>query len=399
MARYSYVAKDMTGEIYKGIIQAADKNEVRRRLKQRDFYATSVKAMREWRSLRILKRVTRSEVAVFAEQLAVMVEAGLSLPKCIDTVLQQTQNQELVRIMGEVKQDLENGVRFSDALGKFPKVFPDIMVSMVVAGETSGTMAKSLRQIADYLDNEQVTRQKVKSALTYPKIVAFVSALAILVILIFIVPRFAEIYTSLGVELPLSTRILIGLGDFMVSFWWTLVLGVAVIYFTYKRLDATTAGREFLDKIKLYLPVFGALNRKVLVSRFMTVFSTLTSSGVTVVPSLQVTERVLNNTVMDRVIDGIRTSVSSGGGIRGPIEASDLFPAMVVQMVGVGEETGKLGDLLEKGAEYLDREVEATVKSLIARVEPTLTIIVAGIVALIALSIYMPLFSVFEALK
>ena len=399
MARYSYVAKDMAGEIYKGVIQAADKNEVRRRLKQREFYATSVKTMRQWRSLRILKRVTRSEVAIFAEQLAVMVEAGLTLPRCIDTVLQQTQNQELVRIMGEVKQDLENGVRFSDALGKFPNVFPDIMVSMVVAGETAGTLAKSLRQIADYLDNEQVTRQKVKSALTYPKIVGVVSVMAIFVILTFIVPRFAAIYDSLRVELPLITRILIGFGDFMAKFWWVLLLAGAIIYFSYKRLDATTSGREFLDKVRLYVPVFGALNRKVLVSRFMTVFSTLTSSGVTVVPSLQVTERVLNNTVMDRVIDGIRTSVSSGGGIRGPIEASDLFPAMVVQMVGVGEETGKLGDLLEKGAEYLDREVEATVKSLIARVEPTLTIIVAGIVALIALSIYMPLFSVFEALK
>ncbi|MFC1717349.1 type II secretion system F family protein [Candidatus Poribacteria bacterium] len=399
MPRYSYVAKDMSGAVYRGVIQAVDKNEVRRKLKQRDFFATSVKVIREWRKLNILKRVTRSEVAVFAEQLAVMVESGLTLVRCMETVLQQIRNQELVRIISEVKQDIENGVPFSESLRKHPRAFPPLFISMVMAGETGGTLAQALREIADYLDKEQQMRQKVKSALVYPKIVAFVSLLVIVAMITFIVPRFNSIYRALGITLPLVTRIMIGAGNFMSKFWWIIGLTAAGFYILYRRLRNVRVIKETMDKLKLSVPVFGDLNRKSSVSLFIRVLSTLIPSGVQIMKCLDVAEEVVDNVVMDRIIDGIRTSISSGGGLKEPIDAGGIFPPMVVQMVGVGEETGRLGDLLEKSSIYLDREIDATIKRLIARVEPTMTILVAGVVAIIAMSIYFPMFDMVAALK
>lgn len=399
MPRYSYVAKDMGGSVYRGILQAVDKNEVRRRLKQRDFYATSVKTLRDWHMPKFFRRVTRSEIAVFSEQLAVMVESGLTLVKCMETVLQQIENPELVRVISEVKQDVENGAPFSESIGKHKKVFPPLFISMVMAGETGGTLAQSLRQLADYLDNEQETRRKVKSALIYPKIVAVVSLLVIAVLIIFIVPRFVSIYRTMGITLPMITRILIGTSNVAIEYWWVIIGGGAILYLTGRSIKNVKFIREMSDKIKLRMPVFGDLNRKATVSLFIRVLSTLIPSGVQIMRCLDVADEVVDNVVISRVIDGIRTSISSGGGIKDPILASNIFPAMVVQMVGVGEETGRLGDLLEKSAVYLDREIDATIKRLIARVEPTMTIIVAGVVAIIAMSIYFPLFDLVSSLK
>lgn len=398
MGRYSYVARDMNGAQYKGIIQAADKDEVRRRLKQRGFYATSVKNLRDW-SLRFTRGIRKNEVAVFAEQLATMVDSGLTLVRCMETVSQQMRNQKFAQAILEVKQDVENGVPFSEALRKRPKVFPPIFVSMVLAGETGGTLAKSLRQLADYMDKEQEIRRKVKTALTYPKIVGLISALVIFVTVTFIVPRFAAIFASLGITLPLVTRALVGVSTTVAKFWWLYIIAGILIFFMYKQIKKTNSGQELIDRFKLNAPIFGDLNRKSIVSRFIRVMSTLLPNGVPMMQSLDVAQEVMENKVMDQVIDGIRTSVSSGGGLTDPISASNVFPDMVIQMVSVGEETGRLGELLEKSSIYLDREIDATIKRLITRIEPTMTVILAGIVAIIAMSIYLPMFDVVSKLK
>jgi type IV pilus assembly protein PilC len=398
MGRYTYVARDMNGAIYKGIIQAVDANEVRHRLRQRGFYPTSVKSMRELR-LRTVKRIKRKDVAVFAEQLATMVDSGLTLVRCMDTVMKQTRNQRMGQVIQQVKQDIENGVPFSEALKKHPKIFPPLFVSMVLAGETGGTLAKSLRQLADYLDREQETRQKVKSALTYPKIVALASVLVVFVLVVFIVPRFAQIYDELGVSLPFITIALVTVSKTVARFWWAILAAGVLIYFGYKQFGRSKFGREIVDKVKLRAPVFGDLNRKVVVSRFIRIMSTLIPNGVPMMQSLDVAQEVADNRVMDQIIDGIRTSINSGGSLTEPIAASEIFPIMVVQMVSVGEETGRLGELLEKSSTYLEREIDATIKSLIARIEPSMTVILAALVAFIALSIYLPLFNVFSALK
>lgn len=398
MGRYTYVARDMNGAIYKGIIQAVDANEVRHRLRQRGFYPTSVKAMRELH-LKVARRIKKKDVAVFAEQLATMVDSGLTLVRCMDTVMKQTRNERMGAVIQQVKQDIENGVPFSEALKKHPKIFPPLFVSMVLAGETGGTLAKSLRQLANYLDREQETRQKVKSALTYPKIVALASVLVVFVLVVFIVPRFAQIYNELGVRLPFITIALVTVSKTVARFWWAFLAAGVLIYFGYKQFGRSKFGREIVDKVKLRAPVFGDLNRKVVVSRFIRIMSTLIPNGVPMMQSLDVAQEVADNRVMDQIIDGIRTSVNSGGGLTEPIAASEIFPIMVVQMVSVGEETGRLGELLEKASTYLEREIDATIKSLIARIEPSMTVILAALVAFIALSIYLPLFNVFSALK
>lgn len=397
MPRYNYVARDMDGAVYKGVIQATGKGEVRRRLRQRGYYTTSVKGMREW-SLKMFRRVKRSEIAVFAEQLAVMVDSGLTLVRCMETVMEQVENPELVRVITEVKQDVENGVTFSESLARHPKVFPPLFVSMVLAGETGGTLPKSLRQLADYLDREQETRQKVKSALTYPKIVGFVSVLVVFVLVTFIVPRFAAIFKQLGIKLPALTLGLMAFSRFMAMFWWLVALVGAGIYFLYKRLRNIPSVKTVIDKIKLHAPMFGDLNRKSVVSRFIRILSTLLPSGVPIMRALNVAEEVVDNRVMEPIIDDVRTNISAGRGMRDPIAASGIFPPMVVQMIGIGEETGRLGELLEKSCVYLDREIEHTIKRLITRIEPTMTVILAVIVATIALSIYLPMFDVIKGL-
>ena len=394
MSRFSYVARDIDGALYKGTIEAADKREVRLSLRQKGFYPTSIRSVREWKHLTLFSTITSDEVAIFAEQLSVMVDAGLTLVKCLTTLADQTKNEKFKQIINAVRMDVENGVSFADALNNYPKVFSNLFVSLVRTGEIGGVLSKSLQQIAEYLEGQRLIQKRVKAALIYPKIVLGMCVLVSIFLVTFIVPRFMFLYEGLGAKLPLPTRIVIGISKFVPKYWWILLGGGAGIYFGYMKFKSSAFGKEILDYMSLYVPVFGNLGKKSVVSKFIKVLSALTISGVPIMQALDVAREVANNTIMDKVIMGIRDNVNAGGGLREPIAACSLFPPMVVQMVGLGEEVGSLGESLEKSSKFLDREVEDQVKSLMTKIEPMTTVLIAAVVGLILLAIYLPMFDI-----
>jgi type IV pilus assembly protein PilC len=399
MAKFSYVAKDANSAVYKGIVDATDIKEVRISLRQKGFYPTAIRPVREWNKITLFSMITGDEVAIFAEQLSVMVDAGLPLVKCMQTLADQTRNDKFKQIINSVRQDVENGVSFADALNKYPKVFSNLFINLVRTGEIGGVLAKSLKQVADYLEGERQIKKKVKAALVYPKIVFGMCVLVSIFLITFIVPKFMGLYTGMDIKMPLPTRIVIGISKFVPKYWWLLLGGGVGLYFGYMKFKASALGKKTLDYLSLYAPLFGKLGKKIVVSRFIKVLGALTVSGVPIMQALDVAKEVANNAIMGEVVDKIRENVNAGGGLREPIEASKLFPPMVVQMVGMGEEVGSIGESLEKSSNFLDREVEDGVKSLMTKIEPLTTIIIGSVVGLILMAMYLPMFDVVKIAK
>jgi type IV pilus assembly protein PilC len=399
MAKFGYVAKDMNGSLYKGVVDALDKKEVRIILRQKGFYPTAIHSVRQWNKITLFSAITGDEVAIFAEQLSVMVDAGLTLVKCLQTLADQTKNEKFKQIINSVRQDVENGVSFADSLNNYPKVFSNLFINLVRTGEIGGVLSKSLKQIADYLDSERQIKKKVKASLVYPKIVFGLCVLVSIFLITFIVPRFMFLYKGMNINMPMPTRIIIGISKFVPKYWWLLLGGGGGLYFGYIKFRATYTGKKTFDYLGLYAPVFGTLGKKIVVSRFIKVLGALTVSGVPIIQALDVAKEVANNTIMSEVIDKIRENVNAGGGLREPIAASKLFPPMVVQMVGLGEEVGTIGESLEKSSKFLDREVEDGVKSLMTKIEPLTTVIIGSVVGLILMAMYLPMFDVVKIAK
>jgi len=396
MSKFSYIARDIDGSLYKGIIDASDKREVRASLRQRGFYPTSIRTSRQWKGISFLSKITGDEIAVFAEQLSVMVDSGLTLVKCLTTLAQQTKNVKFREVINAVKQDVENGISFADSLSNYPKVFSNLFINLVKSGEIGGVLSKSLRQIAEYLDSEKQIRQKVKATFVYPKIVMVVCIGVSIFLVTFVVPKFMVLYQQIDVGLPMPTRIVIWLSKFIPKYWWLLLGGGGGIYFGYINFAQSKFGKNILDHVKLRAPLFGELIKKILVSRFIKVLSALTMSGVPIVQALDVAKQVADNAVMDQVINTIRENVNAGGGLRDPMANSKIFPPIVVQMVGLGEEVGNMSESLEKSARFLDREIEDQVKRLMAMIEPMTTVVIAAVVGLILMAIYLPMFDVMK---
>jgi type IV pilus assembly protein PilC len=309
----------------------------------------------------------------------------------------ETKNQKFLKVIAEVKNDVENGIPLSNALGKQHKVFSNLFVSLIKAGEVGGTLPTTFRQIANYLDKEQENKQKVKSAMAYPKLVGVICFAVLIFMLTYIIPRFAAIYDGLGITLPMITLTLVAISKFILKYWWSMIIFVGILIFVYYRLKGSESG--IIDRIKLGMPVFGNLYKKSAISRFVYVLSSLHGGGVPILQSLEVARDVMGNKVIEQVIDTARVSVNAGGRIRDAIAVSKLFPIIVIQMISVGEETGGLALSLEKSSIYLNREVDAVVKRIITRVEPGLTIVIGVVVAIIAAAIYMPVFDVVKIVQ
>lgn len=392
MPKFSYIARDTNGTLYKGAVDAVDKKEVRLILRQKGFYPTTIKNVRQWKQIGNLSSISGESVAIFAEQLSVMVDAGITLVRSLTTIAEQTKNERFKQIINTIRQDVENGSSFADALKKYPKVFSNLFISLVKTGEAGGLLSKSLNQIAEYLESQRQIKRKVKSAFVYPKIVMGLCVAVVIFMVTFIVPKFMVIYNEMRVTLPLPTRIVVGMSKFVPKYWWVMLLVAGSIYFAYRQFKASKSGRYMIDKAGLYMPVFGSLGKKMVVSRFIKVLSALTTSGVPIMNALDIARQVANNSVMDEVVVSIQDSVNAGGGIRDPISKSTIFPPMVVQMVGLGEEVGSMGESLDKSSRFLDREIDDHVKRLIVKIEPATTVIIAAVVGLILMAIYLPMF-------
>ncbi len=402
MASFTYTARDKNGKSTTGMMEAGSRQDLATRLKEKGLLPTSINegsgggtaaTAKKLKSGKFTgKKVKADEMVLFTRSLATMVNSGLPLLQGIDIMIEQTESPNFKATLTQVGQDIEAGLTFSEALRKHPKAFSDLYSSMVKAGEASGDLDGILIQLAEYLEATEKLKREVRSAMTYPVIALVIVVLIAVGLLVFIVPKFQSIFDSLGGTLPLPTLILIAASDILREYV-LIVLGVMIaIGIGLKYYVTTPMGRYQVDALKLKLPVFGVLFRKVAVSRFARTMSTLTRSGVPVLGALEIVERTIGNEVLGRAISGSQASIKAGATIAEPLARSGVFPLMVIRMIDVGEKTGSLDELLIKVSEFYDQQVEAMIASLTSLIEPLLIVFLGVVVGGMVLALFMPIF-------
>jgi type IV pilus assembly protein PilC len=398
MPSYRYTAIDPMGKVVSGRMEAEAQENVRGKLNELRFHILNLResgAGSATMSARFSKyqRVGLRDLVVFSRQFATMIDAGLSVVKCLDILQQQTRNSKLKEVIGAVKHDVAGGASLTEAMGRHSRVFSPLYVNMVRSAETGGILDQVLDRLAGFLEKEQETRGKIKSAMTYPSVVFVFSILMLLGLVFFVLPKFSVIFETMQLKLPISTRIMLGISDFGLHYWYICLAGLIGTLIAYKLYARTEAGAMMVDRVKLKVPIFGDLIMKSSVSRFARTFGTLISSGVPVLRALEIVADTSGNRVLSDIIVRARSSIKEGEKISTPLFASRVFPVMVTQMISVGEETGRLDQMLMKVADFYDKEVDATLKSLTSLIEPIMIVGLGGIVGLIAVSVISPIYA------
>ncbi len=401
---FEYAVRDRSGKIVKGRIDAANQAAVASRLKGMGLAPVSISEVSKAGLKTEIKlpgsdRIGLKDVAIMSRQLATMIDSGLSLLRALVILAEQTENAALQKIIAQVRNDVEVGTALSVALGKHPLVFPPLMINMVKAGEIGGFLDKVLVSIAENFENEVRLRGQIKSAMTYPVVVLIIAILATVGMLLFIVPVFEGMFASLGGELPVPTLILVAMADGLKIGIFPLiaVIGLGMWWWSKHKNDLSV--REKLDPLKLKLPVFGDLFRKIAVARFTRNFGTMIHAGVPILQALDTVGQASGNLVIERAAKDVQESVRTGESLSGPLAQHPVFPPMVVQMMAVGEDTGALDTMLEKVADFYDQEVEATASQLTSLIEPLMIVFIGAIVGGMIIALYMPIFSVFELVQ
>jgi len=401
---YAYKVRDREGKMLGGTLEAESEDAVVTRLRQMGLAPISIEAekgagMKTELRLPGTGRVKLKDLAVFSRQFATMINSGLSLLRALTILGEQTSNRRLAEVVTLVRAQIEQGTSLSAALAKHPKIFNRLYVSMVRAGEIGGFLDQVLVNVADTFEKEVTLRGKIRSAMTYPVVVFAMVLMIVSAMLIFIVPTFAALYDSLGGTLPLPTRLLMGASDGLRRFFPLVVLAVVGAVFAFRRLKATPTGRYQLDRFKLKVKVFGPLFHKSALSRFSRTLATLIHSGVPILQALEIVAETVNNMVISRAVRDVQDSVREGESLALPLSKHPTFPAMVVQMMAVGEETGALDTMLSKVADFYDQEVEAAVASLTSMIEPILIAVMGAAVGGMVIALYLPLFNIINLVK
>ncbi|QCB93646.1 type II secretion system F family protein [Cellulomonas shaoxiangyii] len=399
---FEYAVRDREGKIIKGRLEAADQAAVANKLRSIGVAPVSINEVStsgmnaEIRIPGLGDKIGMKDLAIMGRQLATMINSGLSLLRGLSIVAEQTENKALARTLAQVRNNVEQGVAFSVALGKHPHVFPPLMINMVRAGEVGGFLDQVLVSVADNFEAEVKLRSKIKSAMTYPVVVFVIAILATVGMLLFIVPVFEGMFESLGGELPGPTKVLVFLSGVLKWAVGPLVLAGGVFAWWWSKHKNDKAIRERLDPLKLKIPVFGKLFQKVAVSRFARNFGTMLKSGVPILQALDIVGETSGNLVLERAAHAVQESVRSGQSLAGPLSLHPVFPPMVVQMMAVGEDTGALDTMLEKISDFYDQEVEATTDALTSLIEPLMIVVIGGVVGGMIVALYLPIFSMFD---
>ncbi|HET8998405.1 MAG TPA: type II secretion system F family protein [bacterium] len=405
MPVYEYTARDQTGRVLAGAIEAESDQTVTQKLREMGFFITNLQRKTEpvgvGEYFARFRGIGLKDLAVFSRQFATMVNAGLSLVRTLSILEEQTQQKQLKAVIEAVRVDIEGGGTLSSALGKHPQAFSNLYVNMVKAGEAGGVLDEVLIRLAAFLEKELALRQKIKSATTYPILLATAAIAALLFMTVVIIPQFATFFKELGsnAELPLPTQIAMGVSMLIRRFWWALAVAIVAFIYVLRMYVRTPAGRANYDNIKLRLPILGPVNKKIVIARFSRTFGTLVASGVPIMQALEVVGKAIDNVVIARAIEAVRTSIREGESIAIPLAASGMFPPMVVQMVKVGEETGSLETMLTKVADFYDTEIENTVASLTSILEPVLIVGMGVVIGAMLISLYLPIFNLALAVK
>jgi type IV pilus assembly protein PilC len=398
---YTYKVRDRTGNVTTGSLVADSEALVLARLREQGLTALDVKRVKRGIGQIEIggKKVKLKQVAVFSRQFATMVNSGLPILRALSILAEQTENKELARVLGEARLDVEQGSSLSGALAKHDRVFNNLYISMVRAGETGGSLDSTLVRLAEMIEREVTLRGKIKSAMTYPVAVVALVVLIMSAMLLFVVPQFESIYASLDAKLPLPTRTLLAMSKAFKSLWFLFLGGAIGARFFLKRWKQTEHGREVLDGLKLRVPVFGSLFHRTALSRFSSTLAMLLKSGVPILQSLEIVSETVSNKIIGKAITDVQLSVRDGESIAKPLTKHSVFPPMVVQMISVGEETGQVDTMLEKVATFYDQEVEAAVDALTSLIEPILIAVIGGCVGAAVVALYMPMFQVIEKLQ
>jgi type IV pilus assembly protein PilC len=398
MATFRYSARDASGRVVAGAIDAETEVLVLGKLQEMGFFVTNLQRQSggavSLRRLDLgkLRKVGMRELTVFTRQFATMVNAGLSMVRTLNILEQQTESAKLKTIVGDVRKHVEEGMTLSDALGQHPDTFSALTINMVRAGEIGGVLDDVLNRLAIFYEKDLSLRQKVRAAMTYPAAI-FTFALGVIFFLVFfILPQFIGFFEGLDLQLPLPTRVLIFVTHALTGYWYVFLGGLLVSFWGLRVYIGTERGRFRWDRYKLRVPVFGPLLRKVTISRFTRTLGTLITSGVPIMQALEVVSKAVENKIVAQAIDNVRSSIREGESIALPLQNSGLFPPMVVQMTAVGEETGTLDSMLQKVADFYDAEVESTLVQLTSILEPLLIMFLGFVVGFIVLSFYMPLY-------
>jgi type IV pilus assembly protein PilC len=400
---YTYKVRNRQGSLLAGEIAADNRDLVLSRLREQGLIPLEVKVKSQGmkREIKLLsrKKIKLKSLAVFSRQFATMINSGLPLLRALSILEQQTESKELARVIGVVRLDVEQGSSLSEALTKHPKAFPKLYVAMCKAGEAGGVLDSVLLRLADTLEREVTLRQKIKSAMAYPVVVLVIVVVILSAMLLFLVPQFKELFSSLGGTLPVPTRILLAVSEVFKKYLHFVVLAVFAMVFLFRRWKKTPRGRHAVDRFKLKVPVFGPLFHKTALSRFARTLGALSRSGVPLLQSLDIVAETVQNEIVADAVRDLQESVKEGEGLAGPLSRQEVFPPMIVQMLAVGEETGALDTMLEKIADFYDDEISATVDALTALIEPILIVVVGGTVGLIVISLYLPMFKLVELIE
>jgi type IV pilus assembly protein PilC len=402
MATYVFKAMDLTGAKATGEVDAESKQVVSEQLKSRGLIVLDISSKHASREINIelFDRVSATDLAVMTRQLATMVQSGMTILRALYVLEAQTESKKLNAAIVNVRKDVEAGLPLSDALERHPKIFDPLFVSMTRAGETGGMLDDALTRVADQLEKADSLRRQVKSAMTYPIVVLTFAGGVLLAMVAFLVPVFIGVFQQFGGELPAITKLTVAMSNALTNYWYALIVctGGAVIGF--KKWKTSAWGRPQWDRFRLRIPMkIGDIVQKIALARWSRTLSALVSAGVPLLQALDITGKTAGNDVVDQAMRGVIENVKSGGTIAEPLKDSPAFPTMVTHMVSVGEETGSLDVMLAKIADFYEDQVDAAVKALTSILEPVMIILVGGIVGFIVISMYMPLFKVYDAIK
>jgi type IV pilus assembly protein PilC len=397
MAKFSWEGKIRSGQVQKGEMEAPSEAIVRAQLRRQGIMPSKVKAKGKGMDLNIKipgfePKVSTKDLVVFTRQFATMIDAGLPLVQCLDILSSQQENSTFKRILLTVKEDVESGSTFADALGKHPKAFDELFVNLVAAGEVGGILDTILNRLAAYIEKAQKLKKQVKSAMTYPTTVVAIATIVVGVILVFVIPAFEKMFADVGGALPGPTQVVINMSNFVQDYILVIIGGIILAVFLCKKFYATTKGRELVDEWALKMPVFGILIRKVAVAKFTRTLGTMVSSGVPILDGLDIVAKTAGNKTVEKAINRVRQSISEGNTIAEPLTKSGVFPPMVCQMIAVGEQAGSIDTMLNKIADFYDDEVDDAVANLTAMMEPLLMLFLGTIVGGLVIAMYLPIF-------
>ncbi|MBI4180275.1 type II secretion system inner membrane protein GspF [bacterium] len=402
MAVFTYKAMDAQGKDVNGTLEAASEKVASTRLREMGLrpYEIKEKAETGGGGLSFMKKgITPEELTLFTRQLATLLDAGLPLLRALNILQEQSENPKLKEMLTAVNSDVQGGSSFSDALSKHKKYFPTLYVSMVRAGEVGGVLDKVLNRLAEFAEKDAALRTKIKGAMTYPAVMAVIAIVVVSFLMIKIIPTFISMFEGMGVELPLPTKVVIVFSDFLVIYWWMILIGAIAFVFAFNWYDVPERGKMNVDKMRLKIPVFGDLILKVAVSRFTRTLATLITSGVPILQSIKIVKDTIGNEVLSKVMDEVTASISEGETISKPLHRSKVFPLMVVHMIAVGEETGALDNMLIKIADNYDLIVDETVAALSSLIEPLMILFMGGAVGMIVMAMFLPMFELINVVK